>query len=824
MGLRLEYKSVRDALLHRSPLPSLDVAIQEILFEEKRLDINLSKHSDVVLANTYSPPRASSTFCKNCKLTGHKFIDCSKIECRYCHKPGHILDNCPIKSPRPRSYSIRAKNFTKPNNSSVVAAASDNSTTPQFQINDLQSLLNQLISSSSSTLAVSPGNRWLLDSVYFNHMTSNYSLMNTPSPAKSLPPIYAADDNCMNITHMGIINTTSLNIPHTYCVSNLTFNLVSVGQLCDLGLTVSFSPNGCQVQDPQTGQTIGTGRKVGRLFELLSLQSTLVQRSCPHTSQQNGRVERKQHHILDSVRALLLFASCPEKFWGEAALTSVYTINRLPSSVLQNISPFERLYGTPPNYSNLKVFGCACFVLLHPHEQTKLEPRARLCCFLGYDTEHKGFRCWDPLSNRLRISRHVTFWEHIMFSRLSSFHASFSTPQLFFTNTSIDLFPLSESTPDNELAESAPTSATSEQSSISDGSPEPTPGTPSRHSTRASLVAKGYSQEYGIDYEEAFAPAARITSVRSLLTVAAAKQWPLLQMDVKNAFLNGTLSEEVYMKPPPSTSSPPHKVCLLRRILYGLKQDPRAWFATFSSTITQLGLTSNPHDTALFTRHTPQGITGSNTASMPLDPNVHFTPYDGVPLYGFSLYRQLVGILIYLTVTRTDIAYVVHIVSQFMAAPQPSILLPYYVSFVSQFMAAPQPSILLPYYVSFVISRKLWDMDFSFLLNPLSYYLAILMQIGLGIPLINVLQQGPTLLHSDNRSAIQIAQNDVFHERTRHIENDFHFIRHHLLSNTLLLESVSTTEQPTDIFTKALPSTHFNQLRTKLKLTATLPP
>ncbi|KAL0552272.1 hypothetical protein IC582_011380 [Cucumis melo] len=983
MGLRLEYKSVRDALLHRSPLPSLDVAIQEILFEEKRLDINLSKHSDVVLANTYSPPRASSTFCKNCKLTGHKFIDCSKIECRYCHKPGHILDNCPIKSPRPRSYSIRAKNFTKPNNSSVVAAASDNSTTPQFQINDLQSLLNQLISSSSSTLAVSPGNRWLLDSVYFNHMTSNYSLMNTPSPAKSLPPIYAADDNCMNITHMGIINTTSLNIPHTYCVSNLTFNLVSVGQLCDLGLTVSFSPNGCQVQDPQTGQTIGTGRKVGRLFELLSLQwhlrlghaspeklrhlisinnlnritkfvpfnclncrlakqpalsfstttsicdkpfdlihsdiwglahtstvhgsryyvlfindfsrftwiyflkhrsklfrtyiefanmirtqfscpiktlridnaleykdstllsflsqqSTLVQRSCPHTSQQNGRVERKQHHILDSVRALLLFASCPEKFWGEAALTSVYTINRLPSSVLQNISPFERLYGTPPNYSNLKVFGCACFVLLHPHEQTKLEPRARLCCFLGYDTEHKGFRCWDPLSNRLRISRHVTFWEHIMFSRLSSFHASFSTPQLFFTNTSIDLFPLSESTPDNELAESAPTSATSEQSSISDGSPEPTPGTPSRHSTRASLVAKGYSQEYGIDYEEAFAPAARITSVRSLLTVAAAKQWPLLQMDVKNAFLNGTLSEEVYMKPPPSTSSPPHKVCLLRRILYGLKQDPRAWFATFSSTITQLGLTSNPHDTALFTRHTPQarsGITGSNTASMPLDPNVHFTPYDGVPLYGFSLYRQLVGILIYLTVTRTDIAYVVHIVSQFMAAPQPSILLPYYVSFVSQFMAAPQPSILLPYYVSFVISRKLWDMDFNWAGDPtdqcstteleyraLADATAELLWLRWLLADMGVPQQGPTLLHSDNRSAIQIAQNDVFHERTRHIENDFHFIRHHLLSNTLLLESVSTTEQPTDIFTKALPSTHFNQLRTKLKLTATLPP
>ena len=112
-------------------------------------------------------------------------------------------------------------------------------------------------------------------------------------------------------------------------------------------------------------------------------------------------------------------------------------------SFIHNVSPFERLYGTFPSYSNLKVFGCACFVLLHPHQHTKLEPRARLCCFLGYGTEHKGFRCWDPISLRLRISHHVTFWEHRMFSTLSSFHAFLFGPHLFFTNPSTDLFPTS---------------------------------------------------------------------------------------------------------------------------------------------------------------------------------------------------------------------------------------------------------------------------------------------------------------------------------------------------------------------------------------------
>ena len=107
---------------------------------------------------------------------------------------------------------------------------------------------------------------------------------------------------------------------------------------------------------------------------------------------------------------------------------------------------------------------------------------------------------------------------------------------------------------------------------------------------KARLVAKCFTQEYGIDYEETFAPVARISSVRALLAVAAACKWDFFQMDVKNAFFNGELSEEVYMQPPPDLSVESNKVCHLRRALYGLKQTPRAWFAKFSSTISRLGL------------------------------------------------------------------------------------------------------------------------------------------------------------------------------------------------------------------------------------------
>jgi hypothetical protein len=178
-----------------------------------------------------------------------------------------------------------------------------------------------------------------------------------------------------------------------------------------------------------------------KLLSFPSEQGTLSEFSCPYTSQQNGRAERKHRHILDSVRVMLISVSCPERSWGEAALTVVHIINRIPFFVLGNVSPFERLYLTTPNYNSLKVFGCASFVLLQPHEYTKLEPRARLCCFLGYVIEHKGYRCWAPISHRIRVSRHVVFWEHIMLSSLSKFKSIPSASTPLFTNPDVDYFP-----------------------------------------------------------------------------------------------------------------------------------------------------------------------------------------------------------------------------------------------------------------------------------------------------------------------------------------------------------------------------------------------
>ena len=142
---------------------------------------------------------------------------------------------------------------------------------------------------------------------------------------------------------------------------------------------------------------------------------------------------------MDTVRALLISVSVIESFLEEAALTTVYTINCTPSLVTDNISPYECLYNDPPNYNNLRVFESTCFILLQSHECNKLEPRSRLCCFLGYGIEHKRYRCYDPISKHLHISRHVEFWKDVKFSDIFKTPTPSGLGRPLFADPSLDI-------------------------------------------------------------------------------------------------------------------------------------------------------------------------------------------------------------------------------------------------------------------------------------------------------------------------------------------------------------------------------------------------
>jgi hypothetical protein len=119
---------------------------------------------------------------------------------------------------------------------------------------------------------------------------------------------------------------------------------------------------------------------------------------------------------------------------------------------------------------------------------------------------------------------------------------------------------------------------------------------------KSRLVAQGYSQKEGIDYEETFAPVAHLEAIRIFLAFSLAKGFRFYQMDVKSAFLNGFLEEEVYVRQPPGFESVevPHRVYKLRKALYGLKQAPRAWYGRLRGFLFSKGFEMGKVDKNLF--------------------------------------------------------------------------------------------------------------------------------------------------------------------------------------------------------------------------------
>ncbi|GJR71520.1 retrovirus-related pol polyprotein from transposon TNT 1-94 [Tanacetum coccineum] len=278
----------------------------------------------------------------------------------------------------------------------------------------------------------------------------------------------------------------------------------------------------------------------------------MQQFSIARTPQQNGVVERRNRTLVEAARTMLIFSRLPEFLWAEAVATTCFTQNRSIINTRHNKTPYELLRGRKPNVEYFHVFGSLCYPTNDRDDLGKMKPKADIGVFIGYSETSR-----EPDLQR--------------FNNQNSSDDLTNTPSKedldnlfgpmfedYFEQKSSDTTINSAAQPTHNQEDSPSTSSiivdTHEAPPVVTTSDEQNSPISLQESDEFnqedSADFDGYKQEEGIDFEESFAPVARLEAVRMFIAFAAHRNITIFQMDVKTAFLNGPLKEEVYVSQP----------------------------------------------------------------------------------------------------------------------------------------------------------------------------------------------------------------------------------------------------------------------------------
>lgn len=378
--------------------------------------------------------------------------------------------------------------------------------------------------------------------------------------------------------------------------------------------------------------------------------------AAPFTPAQNGFIERDNRTVMEGVRSMLYHMKLPGKLWGEAGMTFVQLLNLSVNRNTLDLTPYELYYGKKPSVGYIRVFGCLAMVKTQTKKrsgyQKKLESRAIKGILVGFE-ENYTYRVYVPESNSIIMSRDVALDECKSFyeteagqlSQLDDFIESLASDDIDESDTeagrdsdSNEALVLSENEEEIEETSIGDPLTFREATHCADSKrwwsamkdeidsqlknntwtlvalpkgeravtckwvfkkKESSDGTLARFKAR--LVARGFTQRKGIDYQETFSPVVRMESVRILLVLANQYDLEIVQIDVKTAFLHGELEETIFMTQPQGFEKGGGKmVCQLKKAIYGLKQASRCWNACFTTFLKKFNLQPLASDNCIF--------------------------------------------------------------------------------------------------------------------------------------------------------------------------------------------------------------------------------
>ncbi|KAE8668941.1 hypothetical protein F3Y22_tig00112281pilonHSYRG00221 [Hibiscus syriacus] len=362
-------------------------------------------------------------------------------------------------------------------------------------------------------------------------------------------------------------------------------------------------------------------------------------------------------------------------------------------------TPQEAWSGRKPSISHLRIYGSIAHVHVPDERRTKLDDKSESFIFIGYDANSKIYKLYNPYNKKIMISRYVVFneegeWDFNSHADELNFFPQFEENE----QTMREQLAFKEQYKKKKWREAMDEEIkaiekndTWELTSLSKGHKvigikwvykikQNAKGVIEKHKAR--LVAKGYCQKAEIDYDEVFAPVARLETIKVIISLVAQNKWKIQQMDVKSAFLNGVLEEEVYIQQPSGYEVKVHedKVLKLKKTLYGLKQAPRdvmmkefkmtdMWLMAY-----YLGIEVKQQKDGIFISQEIYvkeilkkfKMENCKPISTPKEYEIKMSKHEEGESIDPTFFKSLVESLRYLTCTRLDILHAFGLISRYM--------------------------------------------------------------------------------------------------------------------------------------------------------------